>query len=286
MPVRQWPRKAGAVAHAALAGALGAAAALRARARSRLGRPRRRLRAPPDPLGADAGLRACGPPAAGRLQGRAPRARPGRDPAGRDAARGRARDKLFRYPGLKEDYYLADFEPDRRPRRARDRRGSSARRHAAVSRDVRLPRDNPLEERGARSPCRRRGRTCVVIPRTEAQAERIRARAGGEPHRPRPGDRRPEPDRVRRPRGQRRRHDEPRGGRAGHARLHDLQRPDGRRRRAADRRRAAAPARAIPASSSCASATPRRARSTRAIRSCSSTRILGAVGDPAGRVRS
>ena len=21
-------------------------------------------------------------------------------------------DKLFRYPGLKEDYYLADFEPD------------------------------------------------------------------------------------------------------------------------------------------------------------------------------
>ena len=25
---------------------------------------------------------------------------------------GAPREKLFRYPGLKEDYYLADFEPD------------------------------------------------------------------------------------------------------------------------------------------------------------------------------
>ena len=38
---------------------------------------------------------------------------------------GAAERKLFRYPGLKEDYYLADFEPDRRrARRARGRRAS------------------------------------------------------------------------------------------------------------------------------------------------------------------
>ena len=41
---------------------------------------------------------------------------------------GARRDRLFRYPGLKEDYYLADFEPDAGgPRVARDRPRGDAR---------------------------------------------------------------------------------------------------------------------------------------------------------------
>ena len=37
---------------------------------------------------------------------------------------GARRERLFRYPGLKEDYYLADFEPD--AARARASSGSTA----------------------------------------------------------------------------------------------------------------------------------------------------------------
>ena len=72
---------------------------------------------------------------------------------------------------------------------------------------------------------------------------RSAARSDPVADRPRARDRRPEPDRLRRPRRQRRRDDEPRGGRARNPRLHDLQRPHGRRRRAPDRRRPAAAAR-------------------------------------------
>jgi len=86
--------------------------------------------------------------------------------------------KLFRYPGLKEDYYLADFEPD-----------------PAVLEELRIDRssvlvvfrpspetsayhaDNPLEEALLDRLAAAEGVTCVLIPRTDAQAGRARARA-------------------------------------------------------------------------------------------------------------
>ena len=75
----------------------------------------------------------------------------------RRAGRGAER-KLFRYPGLKEDYYLADFERGRR--RSRRARGRTREPVLAV---VRPPPEtsayharNPIYERGARSARRRR----------------------------------------------------------------------------------------------------------------------------------
>ena len=48
--------------------------------------------------------------------------------------------KLRQYPGLKEEYYLSDFEPDRsRPRRLGDRSGARARRAAAAAGRLALP---------------------------------------------------------------------------------------------------------------------------------------------------
>ena len=56
----------------------------------------------------------------------------------RCAGPGRGERKLFRYPGLKEDYYLADFEPDhRRAGRARRRSATGCSRSSA--RRPRLP---------------------------------------------------------------------------------------------------------------------------------------------------
>jgi hypothetical protein len=101
------------------------------------------------------------------------------DAIGMDAMRhaGAAERKLFRYPGLKEDYYLADFEPD-----------------ATVLDDLGIDRgdvlvvfrpspetsayhaDNPLEERLLDVLAGAAGVTCVVIPRTDAQAQRVGAR--------------------------------------------------------------------------------------------------------------
>ncbi|MGI9019176.1 MAG: DUF354 domain-containing protein [Solirubrobacterales bacterium] len=93
-------------------------------------------------------------------------------------AAGAAPAKLFRYPGLKEDYYLADFEPD-----------AAVLGELGLDRDrvlvvVRPPpetsayhADNPLYEgvldRIAADP----GATGVVIPRTEGQGEAVRARS-------------------------------------------------------------------------------------------------------------
>ena len=121
-----------------------------------------------------------------------------------------------------------------------DRGRAVLRRRPAAARDLRLPRRQPALRGGARAPgSPSRRATTVVIPRTEAQAGGGRAAPAAtvaRADRARAGDRRAEPDRLRRPRGQRRRDDEPRGGGPRHARLHDLQRPDGRRGRAADRR--------------------------------------------------
>ena len=145
---------------AARARPLGAAAPLRPRPRPRLGRHRRRRAPAADPVGADAGLRARRPAAQGELR-RRPAACSSPDAIPVDAARrraGAASAKLFRFPGLKEDYYLADFEPDPAvlgelglDRERRDRRRPPA------ARDLGLPRRESALRAGAR-PARRRAR--------------------------------------------------------------------------------------------------------------------------------
>jgi predicted glycosyltransferase len=85
--------------------------------------------------------------------------------------------KLFRYPGLKEDYYLADFAPDER---VLDELG--LRRDGVVA-VVRPPPEtsayhehNPLYEGVLDRVAADAATTAVVIPRTPAQAEAVRAR--------------------------------------------------------------------------------------------------------------
>ena len=162
------------------------------------------------------------------------RRRARRDPArAARAATARRRPSCARYPGLKEEYYLADFEPDAGG--ARRARRSTAARPLAV---VRTPPEVSLYHRFenplfARVLERLRGASAqaVVLPRTPEQRAELAARR--RLHRPRAGDRRAVADRLRRPRDLGRRHDEPRGGRARHARLHDLRGPPRRGRRAA-----------------------------------------------------
>ena len=140
--------------------------------------------------------------------------RPGRDPA-RAAAplRRRPRPSYRRYAGLKEEYYLADFEPDPAvlgelgldPARSRSR--SSARRRRSRSTTA------------SRTRCSRRCSTgSRPMPDRRAPAHARAARRARRLHRPRARDRRPVADRLRRPRGLGRRDDEPRGGRARDAR--------------------------------------------------------------------
>jgi uncharacterized protein len=88
-----------------------------------------------------------------------------------------ARGKLHRYPGLKEEYYLADFEPDPG---VLDQLGLDPAEPVVV---VRTPPavslyhrfENPLF---ARVLDRLRGRQAVVLPRTPGQREEL-ARTGG-----------------------------------------------------------------------------------------------------------
>jgi predicted glycosyltransferase len=84
-------------------------------------------------------------------------------------------EKLFSYPGLKEEYYLADFEPD-----------PSVLGELGVDRDrvlavVRPPpetsayhAENPLYDRVVGRLAAEPGAQAVVIPRTERQAEQAR----------------------------------------------------------------------------------------------------------------
>jgi hypothetical protein len=127
-----------------------------------------------------------------------------------------AAGKLRRYPGLKEEYYLADFEPDEEVLDELGLDAASRSWSCARRRGVALP---PLCQRSlrrsARAPARRP--SAVVLPRRRLPARG--AGAGWRLHRPRARDRRAVADRPRRSRDQRRRHDEPRGGRARHARL-------------------------------------------------------------------
>jgi uncharacterized protein len=84
--------------------------------------------------------------------------------------------KLFRYPGLKEDYYLADFEPDPA---VLDLLGLDRERIIVV---VRPPPEtseyheqNPIHERVLHRLEGEAGVQAVIIPRTEAQATAVRA---------------------------------------------------------------------------------------------------------------
>ena len=91
-------------------------------------------------------------------------------------------EKLFRYPGLKEDYYLADFEPDTA---VLDELGLGTATRAGegpILVVVRPPpetseyhAENPLYEGVIDRLGAEPSVTAVVIPRTDGQAERLRA---------------------------------------------------------------------------------------------------------------
>jgi hypothetical protein len=99
-------------------------------------------------------------------------------PVERLVAAGASADRLFRFPGLKEDYYLADFRPD-----------PAVLGELGLERDgvivvVRPPpessayhADNPLYERVLDRLGAEPETVAVVIPRTAEQGERLRARA-------------------------------------------------------------------------------------------------------------
>ncbi len=100
---------------------------------------------------------------------------------------GASPDRLFRYPGLKEDYYLADFEPDAGviPALGLAALGVSAERSSddRVLVVVRPPpetseyhRDNPLYDGVIDRLGSEERAVTVVIPRTERQAERLARR--------------------------------------------------------------------------------------------------------------
>jgi hypothetical protein len=97
-------------------------------------------------------------------------------PVERMEAAGASSEKLFRYPGLKEDYYLADFEPDAA---VLDELGLERERVLTV---VRPPPEtseyhaqNPLYERVIDRLAQENAIT-VVIPRTESQRAELRKR--------------------------------------------------------------------------------------------------------------
>ncbi len=145
-------------------------------------------------------------------------------------------EKLFPYPGLKEEYYLYDFEPDPE---ALTRLGVDTARVVVIVRpppDVSLyhRKSNPLFPKVLDRLGNDADVHAVVLPRTQAQREFIDRPRPALADRPRRCGRGPEPGCARRPGRLRRRHDEPRGGGARHPRLHDLRRPPRRRRRSAD----------------------------------------------------
>ena len=147
-------------------------------------------------------------------------------------------DKLVQYPGLKEEYYLSDFEPDR---------GQFARLGVDERRVIVIVRPPPdvslyhrksnrlfpqvLEHLGSDD-----GVQALVLPRTQAQRQYVRELGLPSVIVARRRRRRPERGRARRPRRLRGRLDESRGGGARNAGLHDLRRPARRRRRDADPR--------------------------------------------------
>ena len=137
-----------------------------------------------------------------------------------------ARGKIHAYEGLKEEYYLADFEPDPA---VLGELGLDVERPIAV---VRTPPAVSLYHRFENDLFaavleRLRDVQTVVLPRTpEQRAELARARRF---HRPRACGRRAVADRVRRSRRVRRRHDESGGRGARHAGLHRVRGADSER---------------------------------------------------------
>ncbi len=98
-------------------------------------------------------------------------------PVDRLVKAGAREDKLVRFPGLKEDYYLADFEPDAS---VPEELGIDLERVLVI---VRPPpetaayhADNPLYEQVIDRLAQADNVTAVIIPRTAGQAERARAR--------------------------------------------------------------------------------------------------------------
>ena len=134
-----------------------------------------------DPVRPDAGLRARRAAASGSRSGSqgafwCPR----RFRPRRCAEPGAAPRKLVRYPGLKEDYYLADFQPDPA---VLEELGVDRERVLVV---VRPPPEtsayherNPLYDRVLDRLAAEPAATAVVIPRTQEQGLAVRAR--GEP---------------------------------------------------------------------------------------------------------
>jgi uncharacterized protein len=101
---------------------------------------------------------------------------PDRIPAERLTRYGVGPDKLVQYPGLKEEYYLADFEPDSA---ALDALGVDRERVVVIFRpppDVALyhRRSNPLFPRVLDRLGRDPGVHAIVIPRTDAQRDYVR----------------------------------------------------------------------------------------------------------------
>lgn len=99
-------------------------------------------------------------------------------PVGRLVEAGAAEEKLVRFPGLKEDYYLAGFRPDPAVPEAL---GIDLERTLVI---VRPPpetaayhAENPLYEQVIDRLAGEENLTAVIIPRTSGQAERARARA-------------------------------------------------------------------------------------------------------------
>ena len=173
-------------------------------------------------------------------------------PPERLARYGATPPKLVQYEGLKEEYYLADFEPDDA---VLEQFGLDRARVLVVLRpppDVSLyhRHSNPLFPQtldfvGARDDVH-----AIVLPRTEEQRDFVRGLDLPSVIVPEEAVDAQSLIALRRPRRLCGRDDEPRGCRARRPRLHDLRRPARRRRRGADPRRAPRaaqrPARAAP----------------------------------------
>ena len=157
-------------------------------------------------------------------------------PPERLARYGARGDKLIRYPGLKEEYYLSDFEPDR---------GVLAQLGVEAAEVLNVVRtapsyalylggsETPLLARVLRRAAADERVHTVVLARTDEQRADVRALGLERVVVPDAHRRRPQSRRARRRARLGRRHDEPRGGRARHAGLVDVRGPAGRRRRAA-----------------------------------------------------
>jgi predicted glycosyltransferase len=140
--------------------------------------------------------------------------------------------KLRRYPGLKEEYYLADFEPD--PTALEPFAVDPARTLVVVRTppDVSLyhRRSNPLFPQVLDHLGHDESVQAIVLPRTPEQRDFVRGLGLPSVQ---------VPDRAGRSRRLGRRDDAPRSRRARRTRLHDVRRQARRRRRGADSRRAA-----------------------------------------------